>query len=145
MNSRPAKTAAAKTSTDVEIATMPYNPAALSVAERSRLLTLLWLGVPASLLHLAGQFVAMPRPFDFLPGCQRAGVFIGGLFKSRHDEFIERQMDRAARVALGAAGLVLLASLLLFGPLITITGSLALAMIAAVFNLALGWFRLKGE
>ena len=105
----------------------------------------MWIGVPASLLHLLGQFVTMPAPLDFLPACLCAGLFISGLFKTRHDEFIAAQFDRAGRVAIAIAGLMMLASLPLFGPLVSIDAALGLAVMAVVFNLAFGWFRLTGE
>ena len=109
------------------------------------MLRLLWIGVPASLVHLLGQFVALPQPLDFMPGALCAGLLIGGLFQTRHDEVITAQYNRAARAALGAAGVMLVASLPLFGPLLVIDTGLAMAVIAAVFNLAFGWFRLTGE
>lgn len=124
---------------------MPHDRSALDVTQRSRLLTFMWLGVPASLLHLLGQFVALAKPLDYMPGPLCAGLLIGGLFKTRHDEFIAAQFDRAGRVAIGVAGLMMLASLPLFGPLLRIDAAMGFAVIAAVFNLAFGWFRLTGE
>lgn len=123
---------------------MSHDRSALDVTQRSRLLTVMWLGVPASLLHLLGQFVALAKPLDYLPGALCAGLLIGGLFQTRHDEVITAQFDRAGRVAIGVAGVLMVASLPLFGPLVVIDAGLGLAVIAAAFNLAFGWFRLTG-
>lgn len=114
----------------------------MTLADRSRVLTQLWVVLPASLLHLLAQFVAFPSPLNFLPGCLCAGLMIAVMFNSRHDEFVRHQMDRAARVALATAGVLLLVLLPLYGPVLQIEASLAIAVIAVAFNMALGWFRL---
>ena len=104
--------------------------------QRDWLLKALWIGVPASLLHLAAQFTGMPRPLDFLPGALVAGLMIGGIFRTRHDEFIERQFARAAQIALAVAGVMMVAGMPLFGPLLVIDADVGLAVMAVVFNLA---------
>ena len=114
----------------------------LTEGQRDWLVKALWLGVPASLLHLTGQFTAMPRPLDFLPGAVVAGLMIGGMFKTRHDEFIERQFARAAQIALAVAGIMMVAGMPLFGPLLVIDANVGLAVIAVTFNLAFAAQRL---
>lgn len=110
--------------------------------ERNMMLNALWLGVPASLLHLIGQFVAMPRPLDFMPGCITAGLLIGAGLRTRHDEFIMQQFHRSAEFALAAAGLLMLVSLPLFGSPWVIGAEVGLAFIGVVYNLAFAVQRL---
>lgn len=105
----------------------------------------LWLGLPDSLLHLLGQFVLLPTPLDFLPGCVTAGFMIGALFNTRHDEFIARQLQRASELALGVAGVMMVASLPLLGPLVEIDAAVGLAIIGVSFNVGFAVLRLKGQ
>ena len=117
----------------------------LSEPERAGLFNWLWLGLPASLLHLLGQFVPLPTPLDFLPGCVTAGLMIGALFKTRHDEFVARQLQRASEFALSVAGVMMAASLPLFGPLVEIDAALGLAIIGVAFNFGFAVLRLRGR
>jgi hypothetical protein len=112
----------------------------LDEGERSLIYKLLWLGVPASLLFLGGQFFDL-APFDVIGGGFCAGLLIGLPGATSHDEYVRAQADIAARWALAAAGLMLVVNLPGF-EVLTPGTPLALAVIAVTFNAALAWQRI---
>ena len=121
---------------------MPYKPGSVTSDDRSRGFNMLWAGLPASIINLAWLFFASPD--NLAPNL--FGVFTAATIAFLplaygHDEFVQAHLWRAARWALGMAGVMMLIGvfpvLARLDLLASIDTTLGLSIIAAVFHVAL--------
>lgn len=119
---------------------MPYKPGTLDESDRTRAYSLLWLGLPNSLILLAAVILGLDLLVTVTAGFA-AGTMLVAF--TAPDEFTEKHVSVAARWAASAAGLGLIAATFPILRDYPLDPTLVLAGIAVVFHLALTLQRLK--
>jgi hypothetical protein len=122
---------------------MPYDPAASNHDDRGFVLVIMWIGLAASLVFLAGKLLGSDL-FPGLPLGVTAGSLIGLLFVGRQDEYFQRLAAIAARWACAVVGFWLLASEISATEAYVSDRGLGLAIVAATFHVRFAIARLIG-
>ncbi len=119
---------------------MPYKPGALNESDRTKAYTILWFGLPDSIVLL----LAVIFGADLL-ATLAAGFAAGTMLVAfgAGDEVVEKQISVAARWTASVSGICLIAATF---PIIRdypMDPAVAFAVIAVAFHGALTWQRLK--
>lgn len=119
---------------------MPYKPGTINESDRTKAYTLLWFGLPDSIVLLLAVIFGTDLAATLTAGFA-AGTMLVAF--SAADEVIEKQISVAARWAASVCGVCLIAATFPFLRDYPMDPAMAFAVIAVAFHGALTWQRLK--